>query len=373
VGTRTSARADFEDFVAVCSGRLSRTASLLTGDVTAAEPLLEAALARVWSRWERLEAPPEQAVRSLLVEATTRWWGRRVPAVAGDGPWARWTRLGRRERAVVVLRLVDGLDEADTAVVVGCPQRAVAPTLEAALERLGTRDPVPWLTDRAAQVSDQVTDQVRDQVADQVAAEQGSRVAAGSAARAAGTDVRDLRARLARVDEEASALRRHRRVRSLLATTLAVVAGVTAVSVIPRMGPDGGTPLPARPTPTLPSERPQVRPPRLLDRQLPSRILARQVLYVYLLSEESPRGASVFRATVAPATEPQALAWIAPRGQPGRVVVHVDGTLIMSSPTGGLVTGLVLAPNRPHEVVLRTTRPGPDVRLGLAIYRWPQP
>jgi hypothetical protein len=338
VGTRTSARADFEDFVAVCSGRLWRTAYLLTADATAAERLLDSALARAWSRWQRLEAPPEHAVRMLLVEVTTRWWGRRPQAVAGDGVWARWTRLGRRERAVVVLRLVDGLDEADTAVVAGCAQRMVGPLLDAALARLGTRDPVPALT-----------------------------------AAASDTDVQDLRGRLGRVDDGAHALRRGRRARSLLATTLAAVAAVGAVSVVPRLVPDGASPLPVQPTPTLPSQRPAVPPPRLLDRQLPSTILANQVLFVYQLSEESARGTSLLRATVAPGPDPQALAWVAPRGQPGRVVVHVDGTLIMRSPTGRLVTGLVLAPNRPHEVVLRATRPGPEVRLGLAVYRYPQP
>ncbi len=338
MATRTSARVDFEDFVAVCSGRLWRTAYLLTCDATAAEHLLEGALARAWSRWERLDVPPEHAVRRSLVEVTTRWWGRRPTATDGDGSWARWTRLGRRERAVVVLRLVDRLDAVDTAVLVGCPERVVAPLLDAALARLGTRDPVPSLS-----------------------------------AAVAGTGAHDLPERLARVDDRAHALRRHRRARSLLATTLAAAAAVGAVSVVPNLVSGAGQPPPVPPTRIVPAPRPAVPPPRLLGRRLPATVLARQVEFVYFTSEESDRGAPLLRATVAPSREPQALAWLTPRGQPDRVVVRIDGSLITSSPGGRLVTGLVLAPDRPHEVVLRATRPGPEVRLALAVYRWPQP
>ncbi|MEP7090916.1 MAG: sigma factor-like helix-turn-helix DNA-binding protein, partial [Nocardioidaceae bacterium] len=133
-------RADVEEFVAVCSGRLLGTADLLIGDPDRAEQLLVRALAAAWSSWRRLDAPPETYVRQVLVaRATTRWRpvGPGRPAAGDDRLRRALAGLTRRQRAVVVLLWYDGLDEEDTAAALGCSAATVATVASAALVRLG--------------------------------------------------------------------------------------------------------------------------------------------------------------------------------------------------------------------------------------------
>jgi DNA-directed RNA polymerase specialized sigma24 family protein len=69
---------------------LQRTAWLLTGDWGLAEDLVQAALARSWPRWERINRrdDPEVYVRRMMVNTWTTWSRRRwrgekaSPAVA---------------------------------------------------------------------------------------------------------------------------------------------------------------------------------------------------------------------------------------------------------------------------------------------------
>ena len=141
MSNRETSRADFEEFVAVCAQRLLRTAFLLGGDRDAAERMLEDALARTWLSWRRLDDQPETHVRRLLVRAALKQPG---PAGGGgDALWDRLGRLGRRQRAVVVLRYLDDLPEAATADLLGCSETTVRAREARALAALGVDPTVP--------------------------------------------------------------------------------------------------------------------------------------------------------------------------------------------------------------------------------------
>ncbi|ADB35277.1 RNA polymerase, sigma-24 subunit, ECF subfamily [Kribbella flavida DSM 17836] len=129
----------FDAFVLARSGRLLRTAYLLTQDHALAEDLLQTALAKVWFAWSRIEGgDPEPYVRKVLVNTYATWWRRRwngeqptedLPESVGpDGAgtaertdlWRALQQLPRRQRAVVVLRYYEDLSEAETARILGC-------------------------------------------------------------------------------------------------------------------------------------------------------------------------------------------------------------------------------------------------------------
>ncbi len=136
-----AARADFESWMVARQGRLLRTAYLLTGDVHAAEDLVQTALAKLYLAWDRVaDAPSVDAyARKILVnEHTSTWrrlWRHRevvtdtsghdlpVPGKEYDGvPDALWTAvraLPERQRAVVVLRYYEQLSERETAESLG--------------------------------------------------------------------------------------------------------------------------------------------------------------------------------------------------------------------------------------------------------------
>ena len=132
----------FRDFIAARSAALVRSAMLLTGDEALAQDLVQAALAKTWSRWERIarQDAPEAYVRRVLVSTFLTWNRRRwrgeqpmavLPEVRDlrdefasadlrDCVGAALATLPRRQRATVVLRYFDDLTEAQTAAVLGC-------------------------------------------------------------------------------------------------------------------------------------------------------------------------------------------------------------------------------------------------------------
>ena len=132
----------FEDFVALRSSVLWRSAWLLNGDEHKAEDLLQTALLKAWRRWPSItrEGSVEAYVRRALVTTYTDWWRRKwkgeVPTgnlpEASDGGHdiadsdlrqdvlGALATLTRGQRAVVVLRYFDDLTEAQTAEVLGC-------------------------------------------------------------------------------------------------------------------------------------------------------------------------------------------------------------------------------------------------------------
>ena len=154
---------DFDGFVAARSGRLLRTAYLLTRDHALAEDLLQTALTKAWFRWSRLDGDPEPYVRKILVNTYASWWRRRwngetpteeLPEGPGDaqaeaaaGSHDLWTALGRlprRQRAVVVLRYFEDLSEAETARLLDCSVGTVKSQASKALAKLRVD---PALTD----------------------------------------------------------------------------------------------------------------------------------------------------------------------------------------------------------------------------------
>ncbi len=183
------------------------------------------------------------------------------------------------------------------------------------------------------------------------------------------------RDRLAGIDELVEATRRRRRATSAAGLALAVVAAIGAVAIAPSVLPDP-TARTARPEPDRvnPSDDPMVQPPpEMSGFQLPGTMTVNDVPYQYLRSEETPLGRDRLLVAVAPSRQPLALAWVTPAGTRGEVRVSVDGEVVSRSRAGGMETGLLLSARRSHLVSLRVTEPGPSTRIGLAIYRWPQP
>ena len=156
-GGSMSAHADFDEFVAARSSRLLRTAYLLTRDHALAEDLLQTALAKAWFAWSRIEGDPEPYVRKVLVNTFASWWRRRwngehayaeppePPAPAAGAHeaadqrhdlWAAMGRLPRRQRAVIVLRFVEDLSEAETARLLGISPGTVKSQTSKALANL---------------------------------------------------------------------------------------------------------------------------------------------------------------------------------------------------------------------------------------------
>ncbi len=148
----------FEDFVAARSGRLLRTAYLLTRDHALAEDLLQTALTKAWFAWSRIEGEPEPYVRKVMVNTFASMWRRKwngeqptevLPESGYDAHgavavsqdlWSALGRLPKRQRAVVVLRYFDDLTEAETARLLGVSVGTVKSQTAKALAKLRVDD-----------------------------------------------------------------------------------------------------------------------------------------------------------------------------------------------------------------------------------------
>lgn len=148
----------FDRLVRARSAALQRTAYLLTGDHHLAEDLVQATLAKTYTRWGRLRDPAagEAYARRVMVSLATRWWSRRwrgerptalLPeqvelrdeageVVARELARVLLAGLGPRQRAVVVLRFYEDLSERETAELLGMAVGTVKSTTSAALVRL---------------------------------------------------------------------------------------------------------------------------------------------------------------------------------------------------------------------------------------------
>jgi RNA polymerase sigma-70 factor (sigma-E family) len=160
------AHADFESWMIARQGRLLRTAYLLTGDVHAAEDLVQTALAKLYLAWDRVaDAPSVDAyARKILVNEHTSMWRRLwrhrevvtdtsahdVPVTSaeydgvGNVLWEAVRSLPERQRAVVVLRYYEQLSEKETAdalgVTVGTVKSQASRALDTLRVHLGDRD-----------------------------------------------------------------------------------------------------------------------------------------------------------------------------------------------------------------------------------------
>ncbi|HET7763042.1 MAG TPA: SigE family RNA polymerase sigma factor [Phycicoccus sp.] len=130
----------FDAYVAARGGDLLRSAYLLTGDHQRAEDLVQTALSKVWPRWDRVvagDASPHAYVRRVMVTTYIAWWRRRwngehptdvlpepTTPVRDEPDRVDLVRalatLPRGQRAVLVLRYVEDLSEAQTAKALGC-------------------------------------------------------------------------------------------------------------------------------------------------------------------------------------------------------------------------------------------------------------
>ncbi len=146
----------FEDYVVARSAALLRTAYLLTGNRADAEDLLQTALAKTYLAWDRIRDREalDGYVRRTLVNTQTSFWRRKRPESLYDEPperpgrdvhadadlhdalWTALARLGKKQRAIVVLRYYEDLTEAETASLLGISVGTVKSTTSRALATL---------------------------------------------------------------------------------------------------------------------------------------------------------------------------------------------------------------------------------------------
>jgi RNA polymerase sigma-70 factor (sigma-E family) len=125
-----------------------------------AEDLVQTALTRAWLAWGRIGDDPDPYVYRILVNTHHSWWRRRwhgevptaslpdVPASAAgdtephgafedrDALWKALGRLGKRERAAIVLRYFSDLEHAAIAEILGCSPGTVRGQISRALAKL---------------------------------------------------------------------------------------------------------------------------------------------------------------------------------------------------------------------------------------------
>jgi RNA polymerase sigma-70 factor (sigma-E family) len=148
--------ARFADFVAQRLSPLYRYAVVLTSSSQDAEDLVQEALTRTALAWRRVRAQdPERYVRTTMVRIMANRWRRprrEYPVADVPDRGAEDERLNRldesagltlalanlppRMRAVLVLRYVDRMTEAEIADVLGCSRGTVKSQASRALAKL---------------------------------------------------------------------------------------------------------------------------------------------------------------------------------------------------------------------------------------------
>ena len=164
--TESETAADFAEFVAGRSAELLRLAYVLTADQHAAEDLLQSALTKAAARWGRIDSTPEGYVRQIMYREQVSWWRRRarrpvtvvarVPErPAQDQMVMVEARLALRDallalppgkRAVLVLRYLEDLPEAQVADILGCSVGTVRSQTHKAIAQLRSVLPSLGLT-----------------------------------------------------------------------------------------------------------------------------------------------------------------------------------------------------------------------------------
>jgi len=151
----------FEAYVAARGTALVRFAMLLTGDDHRAEDLVQDALTKAYLRWPRIRRTdnPDVYLRQLVINGSRSWWRRRAnretpgltptepaqSAAAGDlgdeaadrdELWRLISALPQKQRAVVVLRYYEDLDDATIAQILECTPATVRTHSMRALHKL---------------------------------------------------------------------------------------------------------------------------------------------------------------------------------------------------------------------------------------------
>jgi RNA polymerase sigma-70 factor (sigma-E family) len=149
---------EFDEFVRARGAALVRLARLLAGDRHRGEDLAQEVLAQAFVRWKRIRAldAPEAYVRRMLVNAAITRGRRRashelVVADTGDPTsghdleaefaerdvlWTHVRRLPPKQRAAVVLRYYEDLDDASIAALLNCSAVTVRTQVKRALDAL---------------------------------------------------------------------------------------------------------------------------------------------------------------------------------------------------------------------------------------------
>jgi RNA polymerase sigma-70 factor (sigma-E family) len=155
---------NFEEFVALRLSSLLRYAVVLTGDREQAQDVVQEVMARAQVRWKQISQAraPDAYVRRMVLNEYLSWrrsWAfRNVQAVGerladlddarGGGPdhaqgvveadelWNRLATLGRKQRAVLVLRYYEQLDDEEIAALLGCAPATVRSNASKALKTL---------------------------------------------------------------------------------------------------------------------------------------------------------------------------------------------------------------------------------------------
>lgn len=156
MGTATD---DYTAYVEESWARLFRTAYALTGDVTAADDLMQATLVKVFVSWRKVRKADsvDAYVRRVMVNQATSTWRSRArrpevltaepPAAAKpvhdpDGDDELWTLihdLPPRQRAVLVLRYYEDLSEQEIAHALDIAPGTVKSQASAAIGKLRDR------------------------------------------------------------------------------------------------------------------------------------------------------------------------------------------------------------------------------------------
>ncbi|MFD2766573.1 SigE family RNA polymerase sigma factor [Micromonospora eburnea] len=155
----------FEEYVGSRGPALLRLARLLTGDEHRAEDLTQDVLARAYVHWRKIAGAdrPDVYVRRMLVNANHSWWRRRSSrelaldtfadradhddlsgeAADRDEMWRLIRSLPDRQRAVLVLRYYEDLDDATIAQILDCSPVTVRTHAMRALAHLRERCGAP--------------------------------------------------------------------------------------------------------------------------------------------------------------------------------------------------------------------------------------
>ncbi|MEV0898781.1 SigE family RNA polymerase sigma factor [Actinoplanes sp. NPDC049802] len=143
----------FEQFALARLPSLLRYAVVLTGDRDLAQDVVQEVLARAQTRWRRISGAdsPDAYVRRMVLNEYLSWrrsWAVRHVHAAGerlielddarggvrdhadgvveaDALWHRLAALGRKQRAVLVLRYYEQLDDDAIADLLGCTAATV--------------------------------------------------------------------------------------------------------------------------------------------------------------------------------------------------------------------------------------------------------
>ncbi len=139
---------------------LLRFAYVLCGDHHLAQDLVQEVLAKVCGRWSRIESDnPDPYLRKAIVRTHLSWRMRRLSrettvespsdsALDADHPnrhalrdelWALLGKLSKTQRAVLILKFYEDLDDARIAEILGCAEATVRVHAHRGLAKLRTR------------------------------------------------------------------------------------------------------------------------------------------------------------------------------------------------------------------------------------------